>query len=120
MKRVLITDDEKNIRLTISRALENLGNIEIETALNGEDAIQKLINSSFDLLLLDIKMPGMNGLDVIDIITEKNINVKIVVISAHGTIDTAVQAMKKGAVDFIEKPFTPDEIRSIVQKTLEI
>ena len=73
MKRVLITDDEKNIRLTISRALENLGNIEIETALNGEDAIQKLNNSSFDLLLLDIKMPGMSGLDVIDVITGKNI-----------------------------------------------
>ncbi len=118
-KRILIADDEKNIRLTVSRSLESL-NYFIDTALNGEEALQKIKENPYDLLLLDLRMPGMSGMEVIEKLNEMNIKIKIVVISAHGTIETAVQAMKSGAADYIEKPFAPNDIRTVIQKVLGV
>ncbi|MEQ8539623.1 MAG: response regulator [Coleofasciculus sp. D1-CHI-01] len=110
--KILIVDDEKNIRLTIAQSLDPLG-YQVATADNGEDALLQLKVQEYDLILLDLKMPGMNGLEVLRRAIEIYPDIKIIIISAHGTIEDAVEAMKLGAVDFLQKPFTPKERRVI-------
>jgi DNA-binding response OmpR family regulator len=118
MNKILVVDDEKNIRLTLSQALETLG-MPIQTAGDGEEALQKLRESDFSLVLLDLKLPGMDGLEVLRRIRESWPKIRVIMITAHGTIDYAVEAMKLGAVDFLRKPFSPGEIRRLVTQVLE-
>ena len=115
--RVLVVDDEKNIRLTISQSLEKL-DLEVDNAVNGEEALQKIKQDDYRLVLLDLKLPGMDGVEVLRRLRGFNKNIKVLIITAHGTVENAVEAMKLGAVDFIQKPFTPDEIRGFVAKAL--
>jgi len=115
---ILLVDDEKNIRLTLSQSLEPLG-LPIQTAVNGEEALQKIQEAEFGLLLLDLKMPGMDGMDVLRRVRERWPTMPVIIITAHGTIESAVDAMKIGAVDFIQKPFSPREIRELVTKVLQ-
>lgn len=117
-KPILIVDDEKNIRLTLFQALENMG-VEIETAVNGEEALAKLTKKSFGLILLDLRMPGMDGMDVLRQVVKVRPDIRIIIITAHGTIGLAVEAMKLGAVDFIQKPFAPGEIRELVSRVVK-
>jgi DNA-binding response OmpR family regulator len=117
-KPILVVDDEKNIRLTLSQALEPLS-LPIQTAVNGEEALQKLHEGEFGLLLLDLKMPGMEGMEVLRRMKEWWPDTRVIIITAHGTIESAVEAMKLGAVDFIQKPFSPGEIRELVEEVLE-
>lgn len=117
-KTILVVDDEKNIRMTLTQALESK-DINVETALNGEEALEKLANDDFALVLLDLNMPGMDGMQVLRRIRETWPEVRVVIISAHGTIALATDAMKLGAVDFIEKPFAPKDIRELVHRVLE-
>lgn len=117
-KPILIVDDEKNIRLTLSQALESL-DIEIQAAVNGEEALGMLAESSYSLILLDLKMPGMDGMEVLRKVRETHPEIKVIIITAHGSIDAATEAMKLGAVDFIQKPFAPKEIRALVTDVLE-
>ncbi|MBN2414663.1 response regulator [bacterium] len=118
-KNILIVDDEKNIRLTISQAVSTIANITPDSAMNGEEAFDKLNKKEYKLILLDLKMPGMGGMEVLKRIRTQRPDIKIIIITAHGTIDTAVEAIKLGAVDFIQKPFTPKEIRDIVTLVLD-
>lgn len=117
-KPILVVDDEKNIRLTMSQSLEPL-DLEVRTAVNGEEALQKLREEPFGLVFLDLKMPGMDGLDVLRQIKDTWPMTRVIIITAHGTIDSAVEAMKYGAVDFIQKPFSPAEIRELATRVLE-
>jgi len=117
-KSVLIVDDEKNIRLTLSQALEALG-VETDTATNGEEALAKLKEKGFGLILLDLKMPGMDGMEVLRRVREIRPDIRVIIITAYGTIESAVEAMKLGAVDFIQKPFSPDEIRGLVSRVMD-
>lgn len=117
-KPVLIIDDEKNIRLTLSRTLESM-DLPVQTAANGEEALAKLPMEDFGLILLDLRLPGMDGLEVLRRLREKHARVRVIIITAHGTIESAVEAMKLGAADFIQKPFTPAEIRNLVTKVIE-
>lgn len=114
---ILIVDDEKNIRVTLEQSLETL-DIKTETAVNGEEALKQLEKKSYSLILLDLKMPGIGGMKVLHHISEHNPDIRVIIITAHGTIESAVEAMKLGAVDFIQKPFTPVEIRELVTKVL--
>jgi CheY-like chemotaxis protein len=114
-KSVLIIDDEKNIRLTLSHSLESLG-LETDTAVNGEEALTKIRAKNFDLMFLDLKLPGMDGMEVLRQVREIRPAIRIIIITAYGTIESAVEAMKLGAVDFIQKPFTPNEIRELVSQ----
>jgi len=109
-KAILIVDDEKNIRLTMSQSLESL-EAPIQTAVNGEEALQKLQETVFGVVFLDLKMPGMDGMEVLRRIKNRWPKTRVVIITAHGTVASAVEAMKLGAVDFIQKPFSPGEIR---------
>jgi CheY-like chemotaxis protein len=115
---ILVVDDEKNIRLTLSQSLEPLG-LPIQTAVNGEEALQKIEETEFGLLLLDLKMPGMEGMEVLHRVRERWPTIPVIIITAHGTIESAVDAMKMGAVDFIQKPFSPREIRELATKVLQ-
>jgi DNA-binding response OmpR family regulator len=117
-RAVLIVDDEKNILLTLSQSLEVL-QLETDTATNGEEALAKLKEKEFGLILLDIRMPGMDGMEVLRQVREIRPDIRIIMISAYGTIEVAVEAMKLGAVDFIQKPFSPEEIRALVSRVLD-
>ncbi len=117
-KPILIVDDEKNICLTLSQALEVLA-AETDTALNGEEALAKLEKKEFGLILLDLRMPGMDGMEVLRRVREIRPDIRIIIITAYGTIESAVEAMKLGAVDFIQKPFSPDEIRGLVSRVMD-
>lgn len=116
-KPILIADDEKNICLTLSQALEVLG-AETDTALNGEEALMKLEKKKFGIILLDLRMPGMGGMEVLRRVREIRPDIRVIILTAYGTIESAVEAMKLGAVDFIQKPFSPDEIRELVSRVM--
>ena len=116
-KPILIVDDEKNIRMTLSQSLESLG-VETDMAGNGEEALTKLKEKDFGLILLDIRMPGMDGMEVLRQVREVRPDIRIIMITAYGTIGSAVEAMKLGAVDFLQKPFDPEEIRELVFRVL--
>lgn len=117
-KSILVVDDEKNIRMTLTQALDSK-DVKVETALNGEEALEKLSDHPFALVLLDLRMPGMDGMEVLRKIRASWPDVRVIIISAHGTIESATEAMKLGAVDFIEKPFAPKEIRELVQRVMQ-
>lgn len=117
-EKVLIVDDEKNIRLALRKALEKL-ELEIETAVSGEEALERLVKTHLALVLLDLKLPGMDGMDVLKRMREKKDMTKVIIITAHGTVDNAVEAMKLGAVDFIQKPFVAEEMRLVVGNALQ-
>lgn len=115
---ILVVDDEKNIRLTMSQALAPLG-YPVSTAVNGEDALKQLEEREFGLLLLDLKMPGLDGIAVLKKVIALRPDIRVVIVSAHGSIENAVEAMKLGAVDFLQKPFAPQELRDIVTEIMD-
>jgi DNA-binding response OmpR family regulator len=117
-RSVLIVDDEKNIRLTLSQSLESL-ELETDTAVNGEEALAKLKEKDYSLILLDLRMPGMDGMEVLRRLREIRPDIRVIIITAYGTIESAVDAMKLGAVDFIQKPFSPKEIRELVSQVMD-
>ena len=117
-KPILIVDDEKNIRLTLSQTLETLG-APIDAAANGEEGLSKLKEKEFGLILLDIRMPGMDGMEVLRRVREIRPDIRVIMITAYGTIESAVEAMKLGAVDFLQKPFDPEEIRELVSRVMD-
>jgi DNA-binding NtrC family response regulator len=117
-ERILIVDDEPfNLEL-LAQELRDLG-YDVERARDGVEALARAESYRPDLVLLDYMMPGMNGLEVLQEIRKGESDVPVVMITAHGSIDIAVQAMKLGAQDFIPKPFEPDHIALIVRKALE-
>jgi len=116
-KPILIVDDEKNICLTLAQALEVMG-VKTDTALDGEEALVKLEKKEFGLILLDLRMPGIDGMEVLRRVRKIRPDIRVIILTAHGTIESAVEAMKLGAVDFIQKPFSPDEIRELVSRVM--
>ena len=116
--KILVVDDDKNIRTTVSMALKTLDYF-VHTAFDGKDAMVQLTGDKYDMIITDLKMPGMNGMELLEQAIAKYPEIKIVLISAHGTVDNAVEAMKLGAVDFLQKPFTPKELRNLVYNVLE-
>lgn len=111
MPKILIVDDEEVIRQTLIDILEYEG-YDLETASDGAEAIAKINSNKYDAVLCDIKMPKMDGLEVLEIIAPKYPELPIVMISGHGTLDTAVEAVKMGAYDYIAKP--PDLNRLLI------
>lgn len=101
--RLLITDDEDSIRNTLREILEFEGYL-IEEAPGGEEALDRLEQGGIDLMLLDVKMQGMDGLDVLQALQDRDQELPVIVISGHGSIELAVEATRKGAIDFLEKP----------------
>jgi len=118
--RILVVDDERGMREGCRRILAAEG-YEVETAEDGVDALNcfKTTNSGFDAVLIDLKMPRMNGLDLVERIHQQDEDIVLLVITAYATIDTAVEATKRGAYGYIPKPFAPDELVLPVKHGLE-
>ncbi len=115
--KLLIVDDETNIRMTLKQCFSS-EEYQLDIAVNGEEALTKLKTNEYDLALLDIRMPGLTGMEVLEKVREDGIDVDVIMMTAYGSVEKAVEAMKLGAVDFIGKPFTPAQIREIVENVL--
>jgi two-component system response regulator AtoC len=119
MARILVTDDEPGIREFLSDALE-LDDHDLGVAGSGEEAIAELKKRSYALLITDLSMPGMNGMDLLRWVRREQPEVEVIVLTAHGTVDNAVEAMKLGAFEFLQKPISgPDELQLLVRRALE-
>jgi len=117
-KRILIIDDEENFRHMLSVILKK-ERYDVETASNGEEGLQKIAVSPFDQILCDIRMPQMDGMEFLGKVQKMGMDAPIIMMSAYGTVDTAIEAMKLGAYDYISKPFKPDEIILTLKKAEE-
>jgi len=115
---VLIVDDEKNIRHTLRVCLEAL-DADVAEAGSVQAALEAIGRAAFDLVFLDLKLGAQSGLDLIPMLLSENPNVVIIVVTAYATIETAVEAIRRGAWDYLPKPFTPAQIRHLVQKAQE-
>jgi two-component system response regulator AtoC len=117
-KRVLIVDDEENFRHMLSVILKKEG-YDVDAASNGEEALQKVTLSPYDQVLCDIRMPKMDGLDFLNEAKKAGVDATIIMMSAYGTVDIAIEAIKLGAYDYISKPFKPDEVILTLKKAEE-
>jgi two-component system response regulator PilR (NtrC family) len=118
MARILVVDDEPSMREFLEILLEREGH-EAVCADSAEAALVALESDDLDLVISDIRMPGMSGLELLDRVTELNPEALVVLITAHGSTETAVEAMKRGAYDYLSKPCSIDEIRLVVERALE-
>ncbi|MBN1660522.1 MAG: response regulator transcription factor [Anaerolineae bacterium] len=116
--RVLIVDDEETTRRAITRALELTG-YEAEGVASGEHALARLASSSYDLMLLDLRMPGMDGVDVMHRVAARYPDLLVIVFTAHATVDSAIEAVRAGAVDYLLKPTSVREVHAAVSRALE-
>jgi len=116
--RVLIIDDEESIRDSCSQVLKRQG-LEVETACDGESGLKMLDSFKPDVVLLDLKMPGIQGIDVLKELKKVNPDGVIIIITGYPTLESCVESMKCGAYDYLPKPFGPDELRVVVQRAVE-
>ncbi|PIV21289.1 MAG: Fis family transcriptional regulator, partial [Deltaproteobacteria bacterium CG03_land_8_20_14_0_80_45_14] len=116
--KILVVDDEMIVCESCKRILEEEG-YEIETALSGKEAFEKMKVSPFDIVITDLKMPGIDGMEVLRTFRKEYPDSIIIMITGFSTVETAVEAMKLGAFDYIPKPFTPDEVTIVVKKAIE-
>lgn len=118
MDKILAIDDERSIRNTLKEILE-YENFQVDLAEDGIQGLELMKNNKYDVVLLDIKMPQMDGMEVLGKIMEKYHDTQVIMISGHGTIDTAVEAIKKGAYDFVEKPLDLNRLLVTIRNALE-
>src|SRR5437764_12113998 len=118
MLRVLVIDDEKNIRATLSMCLEGIG-CQVTAVPSGEAALAALGRQAFDLAFLDLRLGERNGLELLSQLLAESPQLAVVVITAYATFDTAVEAIKRGAKDYLPKPFTPAQVRHVLEQSEE-
>jgi two-component system, sensor histidine kinase and response regulator len=128
--RVLVVDDETGMRLAVARVLQTftvrLGDgdaertvaFDVQVAETGEEALERIAEQAPDILLLDLKLPGISGLDVLKELGSRGLSLLTVMITAYATLETAIDATKRGAYDVLPKPFTPDELRVAVRRAV--
>lgn len=119
MDRILVIDDEEYIGWVIKKSFEGTEN-EVSLTLTGEEGLLKLKTQSYDVVLLDLRLPDKNGMEILQEIKKLDKNIPVIIITAHGSIDTAIESMKNGACDYITKPFDIEELILKVQKALEV
>ena len=116
--RILVIDDDASVRDSLKMILE-YGDYECQLARSGREGIEGVERASPDLVFLDVKMPGMDGLDVLRKIRENDEAVPVVMISDHGTVTTAVEATKLGAFDFLEKPLSTERVKVTIRNAFD-
>jgi DNA-binding response OmpR family regulator len=114
----MVVDDEPAARMSLAELL-SLEGYEVSVAASGEEAIELVSEGLFDLAIVDLKMPGMDGLDVVDVLQKQSPDTVIIMLTAHGTLETAVQAMRQGAHDYLLKPTNVNEIMRSVKIGLD-
>lgn len=118
MSSVLVIDDKESIRKMLRQTLVAEGH-NVESAANGFEGIKKTKSKQYDVVLTDLKMPDMDGISVLSAVKEENPDASVIVMTAYGTIETAVEAMKRGAFDFLTKPFDTDHLNVLIKRALE-
>ena len=118
MSKILVIDDERSIRNTLKDILE-YEKYQVDLAEDGMKGIEKVKSGSYDIVLCDIKMPGMDGIEVMEKLGEISPDTPVVMISGHGNIDTAVESIKKGAFDFIEKPLDLNRLLITIRNAMD-
>jgi two-component system response regulator AtoC len=116
-KRILIADDEPSIRKVLAAHLRRFG-YEVENAADGDQAVARIQEEPFHLVVTDLRMPGRDGMGVLSWIVQNQPGLPVILMTAHGTVDTAVEALKRGAFDYVTKPFDKDELHQVIQKAL--
>lgn len=116
-RRILVVDDEKNIRLTVQHSLI-AADYDVDTASNGLEGLQKFRAGHYDLILMDLRMPQINGIEMLREIRERDQHTAAIVITAYLTIDTLLEAFSLGVSDYIRKPFSPNDVRETVRRVL--
>ena len=118
MASILIADDQKNMRTTLSMMLRRVGH-DVAEAKDGIDACEAIDDEAYDLVITDLRMGKVDGIDVLRHLRENSPLTEAIVMTAYGTIESAVEAMRLGAWDYIQKPFTEDELLLKIDKALE-
>ena len=116
--RVLLVDDEEKFLEVLSQRLGTRG-IDAETSTSGEEALVKIKNKNFDAIVLDVMMPGLGGIETLKRIRKENPEVQIIMLTGRGSVDKAVEAMKEGAIDFLEKPADINTLLDKISKAKE-
>jgi DNA-binding NtrC family response regulator len=118
-RRILIVEDQEEDGRNLRRLLEDEKDIGIDTAKDGETALEKLLERDYSLLITDLRMPSMDGMQLIHMIQERGLSVSVIVITGHGRLDDAIGAMRHGVYDFLTKPIDVDHLRFIVRRALQ-
>lgn len=119
MKRILVVDDDRTMRRTLQIMMERMG-LESVAVANANEALEQLHATRFDLVLTDLKMPETSGIDLLEKIRSEQPKLPVILITAYGTIQTAIEAMQKGASDYVLKPFDNESLKLIIRKALEL
>lgn len=119
MEKILLIDDDEGLNHFLNRFFKRKG-YDVAICLSGEEAIEKIGLENYDLILLDYKMPGLNGLETLRQIKESQVKTPVIIMTAYGSTDTAIEAMKRGAYDYLSKPFERKELSRIVSEALEL
>ena len=117
--KILVVDDDKQLRGLLSKALNEIGGFSVEEAETAEEALQKIESVMFDLVLIDLKLPDMDGLQLITQIVNSKPGILTILLTGHASIDSAVEAMKRGASDYLTKPFEVEEMIDRVSRALQ-
>ena len=115
---ILVCDDEEGVRESLKLILEEA--CQVDVAVDGQEAFDKILTTNYDLVLLDVKMPKLDGLEVLECLERAQRFTKVIILSAYQSADIAQKAAGKGVFDYITKPFTSDQIRTIVQRALSL
>jgi len=116
--KILVVDDDEAMRVSFEKFLAKEGHLAVIVE-NGAQALEKIRNRQFDLAFIDLKLPGIDGIELLKLIRAKNPRLDIVIITGYGTVETAVEAIKLGAYDYIQKPFSLKAIRQVINKIQE-
>ena len=118
MSKILVIDDERSIRNTLKDIL-GYEQYQVDLAEDGNQGLELIRKNEYDIVLCDIKMPGMDGIEVLEKIQDESADIPVVMISGHGNIDTAVESIKKGAYDFIEKPLDLNRLLITIRNAMD-
>ncbi len=118
-RRILVVDDEEVVHASLRKILSRLG-LSVESAFTAKDALARLASEQFDLVITDLMMPGMNGIELLGAMTDQGVKPPVLMITGYPTIRTAVQALRLGAMDYIAKPYTRKELLAPVKRALRL
>ena len=119
-ERILVVDDELDMLMLLRMIIEDNSDYAVETTNNPSEGLKMITEKDYDLVISDLKMPGMDGMELFDELQEIKPGVPVIIITAYGSLETADEAMKKGVSDFITKPFRKDSILFTINRVLEL